>query len=180
MPEHMRMTRDELVKFLKESVKKGCVGRISAVLAARGQASRLPQAESLIPEFTIVLSGFEQVIDKSGETLVEAKGEIRVFFGNSEQGARLQGLDLEFRPFAIRVENGYYLGVNNQPMLFGVVETLASLPTKKAEINLNTATISFYRPLAGWEGFFLCLCLNPDRPDQLVAGDLTEIRVEWD
>jgi hypothetical protein len=91
----------------------------------------------------------------------------------------LEGLDLEFRPFAIRVEDGYYLGVNNQPMLFGVVETLASLPTEKAVIGLKTATVRFYKPLAGWEGFFLCRCLNPDRPDQLVAGDLKEIRVEW-
>jgi hypothetical protein len=180
MPKYMRMTRDELVKFLKESVKAGCAERIHAVLAARGQASQLSQAESLVPEFTIVLSGFEQVIDKSGETLVEVKGEIRVFFGNSEQGVRLEGLDLEFRPFVIRVKDGHYLGVNNQPMLFEVVETLASLPTKKAEINLNTATISFYRPLTGWEGFLLCLCLNPDRPDELVAGDLKEIRVVWD
>jgi hypothetical protein len=150
-----------------------------AATGIRRQASRLPQAESLIPEFTIVLSGFEQVIDKSGETLVEVKGEIRVFFGNGEQGVRLEDLDLEFRPFAIRVKDGYYLGVNYQPMLFEVVETLASLPTEEAVIDLNTATISFYRPLAGWEGFFLCLCLNPDRPDQLVAGDLTEIRVAW-
>jgi hypothetical protein len=92
----------------------------------------------------------------------------------------LEGLDLEFRPFVIRVKDGHYPGVNYQPMLFEVVETLASLPTKKAEINLNTATISFYRPLTGWEGFLLCLCPNPDRPDQLVAGDPTEIRVEWD
>jgi hypothetical protein len=180
MPEHMRMTRDELVKFLKESVKKGCVGRISAVLAARGQASRLPRAESLIPEPAIVLSGFEQVVDKSNKTLVEARGEIRVFFGNSEQGVRLEGLDLEFRPFAIRVEDGYYLGVNYQPTLFEVVETLASLPTEEAVIDLNTITIRFYRPLTGWEGFFLCLSLTPDEPHWLVAGDLTGIRVVWD
>ena len=92
----------------------------------------------------------------------------------------MEGLDLEFRPFAIRVKDGYYLGVNNQPMLFGVVETLASLPTEEAVINLNTATIRFYRPLTGWEGFFLCLCLNPARPDELVAGDLKEIHVVWD
>jgi hypothetical protein len=180
MPEHMRMTREELVKFLKESVKKGCVGRISAVLAARGQASRLPQAESLIPEFTIVLSGFEQVVDKSGEALVKTSGEIRVLFGDAERGVRLEGLDLEFRPFAIRVKDGYYLGVNYQPMLFEVVETLASLPTEEAVINLNTVTIRFYRPLTGWEGLFLCLSLTPDEPHWLVAGDLTEIRVVWD
>jgi hypothetical protein len=176
----MQMTRDELVKFLEESVKKGCVERISAVLAARGQDSQLSQAESLVPKFTIVLSGFEQVIDKNGETLVETSGEIRVLFGNSKRGVRLEALNLKFRPFTIRVEDGYYLGVNDQPMLFEVVETLASLPTEEAVIDLNTATIRFYRPLTGWEGFFLCLCLNPARPDELVAGDLKEIRVEWD
>jgi hypothetical protein len=92
----------------------------------------------------------------------------------------LEDLNPEFRPFTIRVENGHCLGVDNQPMLFGVVETLASLPTKEAEINLNAATIRFHRPLAGWEGFFLCLCLNPDRPDRLAAGNLNEIRVERD
>jgi len=180
MPEHMRMTRDELVNFLEESVKKGCAERIHAVLAARGQASRLPQAESPIPDFTIVTSGFEQVVDKSGEALVKTSGEIRVLFGDDERGVRLEGLDLEFRPFAIRVKDGYYLGVNYQPMLFEVVETLASLPTEEAVIDLNTATIRFYRPLTGWEGFFLCLSLTPDEPHWLVAGDLTEIRVVWD
>jgi hypothetical protein len=92
----------------------------------------------------------------------------------------LEALNLKFRPFTIRVEDGYYLRVNDQPMLFEVVETLASLPTEEAVIDLNTATIRFYRPLTGWEGFFLCLCLNPARPDELVAGDLKEIRVEWD
>ena len=75
MPEHMRMTRDELVKFLEESVRKGCAERIQAVLAARGRDSQLSQAKSLIPEFTIVLSGFEQFVDESGEALVETSGE---------------------------------------------------------------------------------------------------------
>jgi hypothetical protein len=178
MPEHMEMTRDELVKFLKRSIREGCAGRIRAVLAARGQD--LQQAESRVPKFTIVLSGFEQVIGESGEALVRASGEVRVLFGNSKEGVRLEDLDLEFRPFTVHVEDGYYLGVNNQPVLTEIVETLAHLPTKKAVINLNAAEIHFYRPLTGWEGFFLCLCLNPDRPDDLVAGDLTKIRVVWD
>jgi hypothetical protein len=178
MPEHMEMTRDELVKFLKRSIREGCVGRIRAVLAARGQD--LQQAESRVPKFTIVLSGFEQVIGESGEALVRASGEVRVLFGNSKEGVRLEDLDLEFRPFTILVKDGYYLGVNNQPMLFEVVETLAHLPTEEAEVDSKIITIRFRRSLTGWEGFFLCLCLNPDRPDQLVAGDLTEIRVVWD
>jgi hypothetical protein len=173
------MTRDEPVKFLEESVRRGCAERIRGVLAARCQDPQLPQVESLIPEFTIALSGFEQVIGESGETLVETSGEIRVLFGNSRRGVRLEALNLKFRPFTIRVEDEYYLGVNDQKILFEAVETPASSPTKKAEINLNAATIRFYRPLTGWEGFFLCLCLDPARPDELVAGDLTEIRVEW-
>jgi len=87
MPEHMRMTRDELVNFLEESVKKGYAERIHAVLAARSQASRLPQAESPIPDFTIVTSGFEQAVDKSNEALVKTSGEIRALFGDDERGS---------------------------------------------------------------------------------------------
>ncbi len=180
MPEHMRMTRDELFRLLDESVRKGCVGRIRAVLAARKQASRPSQAESLVPELKIVLSGFEQIDDESGQALVKTSGEVRVLFGDNERGVRLEDLGLEFRPFTIRVENGYYLGVNYQPMLFEVVEALAHLPTEEAVIDLNTIAIRFYRPLTGWEGFFLCLSLTPDEPYWLVAGDLTEIRVVWD
>jgi hypothetical protein len=178
MPEHMQIARDELANLLKEFVRKGCVERIHAVLAARGQASQ--QAEGLIPEFTIVLSGFEQAIGKRGEALVKADGEVRVLFGNSEQGVRLEDLDLEFRPFTIRVEDGYYLGVNDQPVLPQIVGTLAHLPTEEAVINGKTATIRFYRPLTGWEGFYLCLWLDPAEPYWFMAGDLTEIRVAWD
>jgi hypothetical protein len=174
------MTRDEPVKFLEESVRRGCAERIQAVLAARCQDPQLFRVESLIPKFTIALSGFEQVIGESGKTLVETSGEIRVLFGNSRRGVRSEGLNLKFRPFTIRVEDEYCLGVNDQPMLFEAVETLASLPTEEAVIDLNTVTIRFYRPLTGWEGFFLCLSLTPDEPHWLVAGDLTEIRVVWD
>jgi hypothetical protein len=97
----------------------------------------------------------------------------------NEQGVCLEGLGLEFRPFAIRVEDGSCLGVKGQPVLPAIVETLAHLPTEEAVINGKTATIRFYRPLAGWEGFYLCLRLNPAEPYWFVAGDLTEIRVAW-
>jgi hypothetical protein len=179
MPRYMRIARDELVNLLEEFVKKGCVERVCAVLVARGQASRLSQAKSLIPEFRIVLKGFEQIADKSGNALVKANGEIRVLFGDDEQGVRLEGLGLEFRPFTVRVENGYYLGVKDQPVLPVIVGTLAHLPTEEAVIDGKTATIRFYRPLAGWEGFYLCLRLNPAEPYWFVAGDLTEIRMAW-
>jgi hypothetical protein len=179
----MEMTRDELAEYLKKSVKAGCVERIQAVLDAlnaQGQAPYLSQAEDLIPEISIVLDGFEQITGKNGEALVELKGTIEVLFGNDEKGAYLKDLGLEFRPFTIRVEDGYYLGVNDQPMLPDIVRTLAHLPTEEAEIDLNTATIRFYRPLNGWEGFYLCLWLDPAEPYWFVAGDLTEIRVAWD
>jgi hypothetical protein len=179
----MEMTRDELAEYLKESVRAGCAERIQAALNAfnaQGQAPRLPRAEDLIPEISIVLDGFEQITGKNGKALVEMKGTIKVLFGNDEEGVYLKDLGLEFRPFTIRVEDGYYLGVNNQPMLPDIVGTLAHFPTEEAVIDLNTVTARFYRPLTGWEGFFLCLCLAPDRPDGLVAGNLTEIRVVWD
>jgi hypothetical protein len=179
MPRYMRIARDELVNLLEAFVRKGCIERVHAVLVARGQASRLSQAESLTPEFRIVLKGFEQITDKSGNTLVEAKGEIRVLFGGNEQGVRLEGLGLEFRPFTIRVEDGSCLGVKGQPVLPAIVGTLAHLPTEEAVINGKAATIRFYRPLAGWEGFYLCIQPNPAEPYWFVAGNLTEIRVAW-
>jgi hypothetical protein len=176
----MRIARDELVDLLEALVRKGCVERVCAVLVARGQASRLSQAESLIPEFRIVLKGFEQITDKSGNALVEAKGEIQVLFGDNEQGVCLEGLGLEFRPFTIRVEDGSCLGVRGQPVLPAIVGTLAHLPTEEeAVINGKAATIRFHRPLAGWEGFYLCIQLNPAEPCWFVAGDLKEIRVAW-
>jgi hypothetical protein len=174
----MRMTRNELFELLEESVRRGCIGRISAVLAANGQG--LQQAKGLVPMFTIVLGGFEEVIDENGEALVETSGEVQVLFGDDKKGVRLEPLNLEFRSFTVRVEDGYFLGVNNQPTLPDIVETLAHLPTQEAVIDQKTATIHFYRPLAGWEGFFLCLWLDPAEPYQLRAGDLTQIRVVWD
>jgi hypothetical protein len=175
----MEMTRDVLAELLEKSVKKGFAKRIRAVLVARGQASGFSQAESLVPKFSIALKGFEQITDKSGNTLVKTEGEIQVLFGNDKQGVCLENLDLEFRPFTIRVEDGYYLGVNDQPMLAEIVETLACLPTEEAVIDLNTVAIRFYRPLTGWEGFYLCLWLDPAEPYWLVAGDLTQIQVVW-
>jgi hypothetical protein len=178
----MRMTRNKLFELLEESVRRGCVGRISAVLAAQGRdrCQALQQAKGLVPRFTIVLGGFEEVIDKNGEALVEASGEVQVLFGDDKKGVHLEALNLEFRSFTIRVKDGYYLGVNDQPTLFDIVETLAHLPTQEAVINLKTATIHFYRPLNGWEGFFLCLWLDPAEPYWLEVGDLTQIDVAWD
>ena len=49
MPEHMRMTRDELVNFLEESVKKGCAERIHAVLAARARTRGFPRRRARSP-----------------------------------------------------------------------------------------------------------------------------------
>jgi hypothetical protein len=175
----MRIARDELVNLLEALVRKDCVERIRAALVARGQASRLSQAESLIPELRIVLKGFEQIADRSGNALVEARGEIRVLFGDDERGVCLKGLGLEFRPFAIRVEDGSCLGAKGQPVLPVIVGTLARLPTKEAVIDPKAITIRFHRPLTGWEGFYLCFWLNPAEPCQFVAGDLTEIRVAW-
>jgi len=183
MPEYMEMTRNKLAELLEGAVKEGFAERIRAVLAARSQGSRLPQTKDLaklVPQFSIALCGFEEITDEKGNTLVKTEGKVQVLFEGNEQEVYLEGLDLKFCPFTIRVEYGYYLGVNNQPTLPEIVETLASLPTKEAVIDANTATIHFYRPLTGWEGFFLCLCLDPDQPYWLVAGDLTEIRVVWD
>jgi len=180
MPRYMQIARDELVNLLEAFVRKGCIERICAVLVARGQTSDLSRAEDLVPEFSIALQGFEQITDKSGNALVKTEGEIQVLFGNNEQGVYLEDLDLEFRPFTIRVEDGYYLGVDSQPVLTEIVGTLACLPAKEAVIALNAVTIHFYRPLTGWEGFYLCLWLDPAEPYWLVAGDLTVIHVVWD
>jgi hypothetical protein len=104
----------------------------------------------------------------------------QVLFGDDKKEVHLEALNLEFRSFTIRVEDGYYLGVNDQPTLPDIVETLVHLPTQEAVINSKTATIHFYRPLNGWEGFFLCLWLDPAEPYWLEVGDLTQIDVAWD
>jgi hypothetical protein len=91
----------------------------------------------------------------------------------------LEGLGPEFRPFAIRVEDGRGLGAKGPPALPASVGTPARSPAEEAVIDLKAATVRFYRPLAGWEGFCLCARLNPTGPYWLVAGDPAEIRAAW-
>jgi hypothetical protein len=174
----MRMTRDELVQEIEKSVKWGCADRIYSVLVARGDF-RLHRAIGLVPKFAVVVSGFEQARDESGGMLVEMEGEIQVLFGEDGLGVHLEDLDLEFLPLILRVEDGHCLDTGSQPSLPYFVLTLVQLPTKEAVINGKTATIRFYRPLTGWEGFFLCRWLRPNEPYWLKAGNLTEIRMSW-
>jgi hypothetical protein len=126
------------------------------------------------------VSGFEEAKDEGGRRSVETEGEIRVLFGNSDEGVCLKDLGLEFRPFIICVKDGHCLDAGGMPSLPSFVLALAQLPTKEAVIEGKIAEIRFYRPLAGWEGFYLCIQLNPAEPYWFVAGDLTEIRVAWD
>jgi len=178
MPEHMRMTRDKLIWQIEDSVKWGCAHRIYPVLKARGDF-KLYHAVNRVPKFTVVVDGFEQINDKSGRRVVEIRGEIRVLFGDSDEGVYLKDLDLEFRPFIIRVNDGHSLDTGNQPSLLSFVLALAQLPTKEAVIDGKTAEIRFYRPLTGWEGFLLGVLLTPYAPRSLEIGDLDEIRMEW-
>jgi len=179
MPRHTRVARDELANLLEALVRKGCVERIRTALVAQGQASRLSQAKSQIPNPRIVLRGFERIADRSGDAPVEARGEIRALFGDDERGVCLEGLGLEFRPFAIRVEDGRGLGAKGQPVLPVIVGTPARLPAKEAAIDPKAITVRFCRPLAGWEGFCLRFRLSPAGPCRFVAGDLTETRAAW-
>ena len=91
----------------------------------------------------------------------------------------MEGLGLEFRPPAIRVEDGRGLGAKGQPVLPVIVGTLARLPAKEAAIDPKAITVRFCRPLAGWEGFCLCIRRKPTEPYWLVAGDPAEIRAAW-
>jgi hypothetical protein len=95
MPRYMRMTRNELIRQIESSVKWGCAHRIHSVLEARGDFE-LDDALNWVPKFTVVVSGFEETEDKSGRRAVETEGEIRVLFGNSDQGVYLKDLDSNF------------------------------------------------------------------------------------
>jgi hypothetical protein len=178
MPRYMRMTRDELIWQIENSVRWGCAHRIYSVLEARGDF-RLYHAVGRVPKFTVVVVGFEEAKDESGRRVVETEGEIRVLFGNSDQGVYLKDLDLEFRPFIICVKDGHCLDTGSMPSLPSFVSALAQLPTKEAVIEGETAEIRFYRPLTGWEGFLLGVLLTPYAPRFPKIGDLNEICVEW-
>jgi len=178
MPRYMRMTRNELIWQIESSVKWGCAHRIYSVLEARGDF-KLYHAVGRAPEFTVVVVGFEEAKDESGRRVVKTEGEIRVLFGNSDQGVYLKDLNLEFRPFIICVKDGHCLDTGSMPSLPSFVLALAQLPTKEAVIEGETAEIRFYRPLAGWEGFLLGVLLTPYAPRFPKTGDLNEIRMEW-
>jgi hypothetical protein len=113
MPQYMRMTRNELVWQIENSVKRGCTHRIYPFLKARGDFE-LYHAADQASKFAVVVSGFEEIEDESCRRFVETEGEIRVLFGNSDQGVYLKDLDLELRPFIIRVKDGRSLD-NGKP-----------------------------------------------------------------
>jgi len=178
MPRYMRVTRDDLIWQIENSVKWGCAHRVYSVLGARDDF-RLCRAVGRVPEFTVVVSGFEEAKDERGKRVVGTEGEIRVLFGNSDQGVCLKDLGLEFRPFIICVKNGHCLDTGSMSSLPSFVLALAKLPTKEAVIEGGTAEIRFYRPLTGWEGFLLGVLLTPYAPRFPKLGDLDKIRMEW-
>jgi hypothetical protein len=175
----LKWTRHELVWQIESAVRQGFMQRIYTVLKTRGDDFWLKHATYLLPKFTVVVSGFEQINDESGERSIEMVGEIQVLLGDSDRGIHLKDPDLEFRPFVISVKDGRRLGVGDQPSLPSLVLILAELPTEKAVIHKKIAKIRFYRPLTGWEGFLLGQELKPFRLLGPKSRDLIEISMKW-
>lgn len=72
-------------------------------------------------------------------------------------------------------------GVNYQPTLDEVLDTLEELPVKSVRMEgKDTLVVTFHRPLEGWEVWNLCMTLRPDEPGLANPGPITSVTLWWD